>query len=147
MILFVFEGAKREPDLFRAIETLFFQDKQNIVCSFGNNIYELYNELQSFEGDGDIVSILKERYQGQKDSPFTDDAKSSDFSEIYLIFDYDFQNKNISLDVMNSQLEEMLDMFDDALLQIRFCIVDVCWKSQEFCDNGILDVFKLISLA
>ena len=113
MILFVFEGAKREPDLFRAIETLFFQDKQNIVCSFGNNIYELYNELQSFEGDGDIVSILKERYQGQKDYPFTDDAKSSDFSEIYLIFDYDFQNKNISLDVMNSQLEEMLDMFDD----------------------------------
>lgn len=113
MILFVFEGAKREPDLFRAIETLFFQDKQNIVCSFGNNIYELYNELQSFEGDGDIVSILKERYQGQKDSPFTDDAKSSDFSEIYLIFDYDFQNKNISLDVMNSQLEEMLDMFND----------------------------------
>ena len=113
MILFVFEGAKREPDLFRAIETLFFQDKQNIVCSFGNNIYELYNELQSFEGDGDIVSILKERYQGQKDSPFTGDAKSSDFSEIYLIFDYDFQNKNISLDVMNSQLEEMLDMFND----------------------------------
>ena len=113
MILFVFEGAKREPDLFRAIETLFFQDKQNIVCSFGNNIYELYNELQSFEGDGDIVSILKERYQGQKDSPFTDDAKSSDFSEIYLIFDYDFQNKNISLDVMNSQLEEMLDKFND----------------------------------
>lgn len=113
MILFVFEGAKREPDLFRAIETLFFQDKQNFVCSFGNNIYELYNELQSFEGDGDIVSILKERYQGQKDSPFTDDAKSSDFSEIYLIFDYDFQNKNLPLEVMNSQIEEMLDLFDD----------------------------------
>lgn len=31
MILFVFEGAKRELDLFRAIETLFFQDKQSIV--------------------------------------------------------------------------------------------------------------------
>lgn len=113
MILFVFEGAKREPDLFRAIETLFFQDKQNIVCSFGNNIYELYNELQSFEGDGDIVSILKERYQGQADSPFTGDAKSSDFSEIYLIFDYDFQNKNLPLEVMNSQIEEMLNLFND----------------------------------
>lgn len=113
MILFVFEGAKREPDLFRAIETLFFQDKQNIVCSFGNNIYELYNELQSFEGDGDIVSILKERYQGQKDSPFTGDAKSSDFSEIFLIFDYDFQNKNLLLEVMNSQIEEMLNLFND----------------------------------
>lgn len=30
MILFVFEGAKREPDLFRAIETLFFQDKETV---------------------------------------------------------------------------------------------------------------------
>lgn len=113
MILFVFEGAKREPDLFRAIETLFFQDKQNIVCSFGNNIYELYNELNSFEGDGDIVSILKERYQGLADSPFKDDIKSSDFSEIYLIFDYDFQNKNIPLEAMNSQIEEMLALFND----------------------------------
>lgn len=113
MILFVFEGAKREPDMFRAIETLFFQDKQNIVCSFGNNIYELYNELQSFEGDGDVVSILKERYQGQKDSPFTGDAKSSDFSEIFLIFDYDFQNKNLPLEVMNRQIEEMLNLFND----------------------------------
>lgn len=49
MILFVFEGAKREPELFRTIEILFFKDKQNIVCSFGNNIYELYNELKSFK--------------------------------------------------------------------------------------------------
>ena len=113
MILFVFEGAKREPDLFRAIETLFFKDKQNIVCSFGNNIYELYNELQSFEGDGDIVSILKERFQQHDDSPFKDDIKSSDFSEIYLIFDYDFQNKNLTLEDMNSQIEEMLDLFND----------------------------------
>lgn len=113
MILFVFEGAKREPDLFRAIETLFFQDKQSIVCSFGNNIYELYNELQSYEGDGDIVSILKERYKGQADSPFKDDVNSSDFSEIYLIFDYDFQNKNLPLEDMNSQIEEMLALFND----------------------------------
>lgn len=113
MILFVFEGAKREPDLFRAIETLFFQDKQSIVCSFGNNIYELYNKLQSYEGDGDIVSILKERYQGQADSPFKDYLRSSDFSEIYLIFDYDFQNKNLPLEDMNSQIEEMLALFND----------------------------------
>lgn len=80
---------------------------------FGNNIYELYNELQSFEGDGDIVSILKERFQQHDDSPFKDDIKSSDFSEIYLIFDYDFQNKNLTLEDMNSQIEEMLDLFND----------------------------------
>lgn len=45
MILFVFEGEKREPELFRAIEKLFFKDSQHIVCSFGNNIYELYQRF------------------------------------------------------------------------------------------------------
>jgi len=139
MILFVFEGAKREPDLFRAIETLFFQDKQSIVCSFGNNIYELYNELQSYEGDGDIVSILKERYQGQSDSPFKDDVKSSDFSEIYLIFDYDFQNKNIPLKVMNSQIEEMLALFNDETengrLYINYPMVEAIRYTKNLPDS------------
>lgn len=45
MILFVFEGEKREPELFRAIEKLFFKGSQHIVCSFGNNIYELYQRF------------------------------------------------------------------------------------------------------
>lgn len=142
MILFVFEGAKREPDLFRAIETLFFQDKQSIVCSFGNNIYELYNELQSYEGDGDIVSILKERYQGQADSPFKDDLRSSDFSEIYLIFDYDFQNKNLPLEDMNSQIEEMLDLFDDETdngrLYINYPMVEAIRYTKTLPDSEYL---------
>lgn len=142
MILFVFEGAKREPDLFRAIETLFFKDKQNIVCSFGNNIYELYNELQSFEGDGDIVSILKERFQQHDDSPFKDDIKSSDFSEIYLIFDYDFQNKNLTLEDMNSQNEEMLDLFNDETdngrLYINYPMVEAIRYTKTLPDSDYL---------
>lgn len=142
MILFVFEGAKREPDLFRAIETLFFQDKQSIVCSFGNNIYELYNELQSYEGDGDIVSILKERYQGQADSPFKDDLRSSDFSEIYLIFDYDFQNKNLPLEDMNSQIEEMLALFNDETdngrLYINYPMVEAIRYTKTLPDSELV---------
>ena len=113
MILFVFEGEKREPELFRAIEKLFFKDSQHIVCSFGNNIYELYLRLRNLDNSGDIVSVLRERYEGRQDSPFSEEARSSDFSEIYLIFDYDFHNRNISLKEMNSQISEMLDMFDN----------------------------------
>lgn len=113
MILFVFEGEKREPELFRAIEKLFFKDSQHIVCSFGNNIYELYQRLKDLDYSGDVVSVLRERYDGLPDSPFSEEAKSSDFSEIYLIFDYDFHNKNIPLEEMNSQISEMLDMFDN----------------------------------
>lgn len=43
MILFVFEGERREPIIFTTINFLYFQHKeQSIVCSFGNNIYKLY---------------------------------------------------------------------------------------------------------
>ena len=45
MILFVFEGNEREPRLYRTLERLYFpRENDNIICSFGNNIYELYNE-------------------------------------------------------------------------------------------------------
>ena len=60
MILFVFEGEEREPRIFKTIKRLFFGEGEIIVCSFGNNIYELYRQMQEFEGDGDIVSVLRE---------------------------------------------------------------------------------------
>ena len=43
MILFVFEGRKTEPSLFKTLEYLYFKnpDEQKICC-FGYNIYELY---------------------------------------------------------------------------------------------------------
>ena len=113
MILFVFEGKRREPDIFRTLEYLFFPKGQTLVCSFGNNIYELYRQLKALDDGGDIVSILREKYRDNPESPFGPDTKSSDFSEIFLFFDYDFQNSNLSLEQMNQQITEMLDLFND----------------------------------
>lgn len=109
MILCVFEGAEREPRLFRTLKYLFFGESEVIVCSFGNNIYELYRQLQELGGDGDIVAILRENNA----DGLLEDVLLSDFSEIYLFFDYDFQNTNLSLDEMNERLKEMLDLFND----------------------------------
>ena len=93
MILFVFEGKEREPRLFDTIQRLFFpKENTTIVCSFGNNIYELYRELSALDGAGDLVSLLQKRYEGALDNPFSDVGNASDFSEIYLFFDYDFHN-------------------------------------------------------
>ena len=139
MILFVFEGNKREPELFRAIEKLFFKDSQHIVCSFGNNIYELHQRLKDLDDSGDIVSLLRERYNGRPDSPFSEESKSSDFSEIYLIFDYDFHNRNISLDEMNSRISEMLDMFDNETengkLYINYPMVEAIRYTKHLPDS------------
>ena len=51
MILFVFEGARREPMLFESIKYLFFEkETDTIVYSFGNNIYNLYTLLSRKSG-------------------------------------------------------------------------------------------------
>jgi hypothetical protein len=42
MILFVLEGNHREPFLYNAIQRLYFpKDNETILCSFGNNIYNM----------------------------------------------------------------------------------------------------------
>lgn len=114
MILFVFEGVKREPDLFRTIQRLYFSNREEqIVCSYNNNIYQLYKDLQEYDGDGDIVSLLMEKFASQKDNPLKDIDRSADISEIYLFFDYDFHNRNLSLEEINRQVKEMLETFDN----------------------------------
>jgi len=114
MILFVFEGKKREPDLFRTIQRLYFSEKrEQLVCSYNNNIYQLYKDLQEYGGDGDVVSLLMEKFDGEKDNPLRSINASSDISEVYLFFDYDFHNKNLPLDEINRQVCEMLSMFDN----------------------------------
>ena len=48
MILFVFEGEDREPYLYKTLEKLYLpKDNDNIICSFGNNIYDLYSEMEA----------------------------------------------------------------------------------------------------
>ena len=108
MILFVFEGDEREPRLYRTLERLYFPKKNdNIICSFGNNIYDLYNELQEYDGDGDIVALMRERLADRGDATL-DGIRNSDISEIFLFFDYDFQNSQLSLEEINRRVEEML---------------------------------------
>ena len=88
MILFIFEGDDREPRLYKTLERLYFPKKNdNIICSFGNNIYDLYNEMTEYEGDGDIVSVMRERLADRGDKTL-DTIRSSEISEIFLFFDY-----------------------------------------------------------
>ena len=138
MILFVFEGKRREPDIFRTLEYLFFPKGQTIVCSFENNIYELYRQLKALDDGGDIVSILREKYRDNPESPFGPDTKSSDFSEIFLLFDYDFQNSNLSLEQMNQQISKMLDFFNDetdnGMLYINYPMLEAIRYTKKLPD-------------
>ena len=90
MILFVFEGENREPTLFKTLEYLYFsKNKQIRICSYKNNIYDLYKRMNETDEPEDIVSILKNKLVADKDNPLKEIRRRSDFSQIYLFFDYD----------------------------------------------------------
>lgn len=108
MILFVFEGERREPMLFKSIEHLFFsKPNENIICSFGNNIYELYRQMRLLGEGADIVGLMKET--GNLNVP----EDISDFSNVFLFFDLDIHNQNQSIEESKRQLREMLNYFDN----------------------------------
>lgn len=140
MILFVFEGDEREPRLYRTLERLYFPKvNDNIICSFGNNIYDLYNELKEYEDGGDIVSVMRERLAARGDSTLNG-IRSSDISEIFLFFDYDFQNSHLSLEEINQRVEEMLALFADETengkLYINYPMIESIRYTKELPDNG-----------
>lgn len=135
MILFVFEGYEREPRLYRTLERLYFpRDNDNIVCSFGNNIYELYSELLEYGGAGDMVSIMREHLAKRGDSTL-DGIRSSEISEVFLFFDYDFHNSQLSLEEINQRVESMLALFADETengkLYINYPMVEsICYTKE-----------------
>ena len=139
MILFVFEGDEREPRLYRTLERPYFpKGNDNIVCSFGNNIYDLYNELLKYSDSGDIVSIMRERLADRGDSTL-ESIRSSDISQIFLFFDYDFQNSQFSLEDINRRVAEMLSLFDDETdngkLYINYSMIESICYTKELPDE------------
>ena len=145
MILFVFEGEEREPELFKTLERLYFpRENDNIVCSFGNNIYALYKEMLALDGDGDIVSVMKEKLSERGDKAL-EGKRSSDFSEIYLFFDYDFQNSQLSIEEINRRVGEMLEMFDEETdsgkLYINYPMIESIRYVKELPDERYIEYY------
>lgn len=118
MILFVFEGKKREPDIFEPIKQLFFTEQYNtgnVICAFENNIYHLYQSMVETHFEEDIVSILLNKYKNKPENPLKDYKRNSDFAEIFLFFDYEphHQKDKLTIDCLNSQLDKLLSFFTD----------------------------------
>ena len=61
----------------------------------------------------DIVTVIKKKLESRNENPISDELSITDFSEVYLFFDYDFQNKNLEQKELNAQLNEMLEFFSD----------------------------------
>ena len=143
MILFVFEGEDREPYLYKSLEKMYLpKDNDNIICSFGNNIYDLYSEMKALEDGGDLVSILREHLANRGDTTL-DGIKTSDISETYLFFDYDFQNTQLTLEEINLRVQSMLELFtdetDNGKLYINYPMIESIRYTKELPDDDYVN--------
>lgn len=112
-ILFIFEGKKTEPNIFKNLKKFFLHKKeqnisQDIIIKYGTVIYHLYKDFfidDILDEDLDLVTILKPT-NSKKDI-----VKTNQVSEIYLFFDYDGHAGN----ACDKKLLEMLKLFDNEL--------------------------------
>lgn len=143
MILFVFEG-KDDKTYFESIKRLFFPAKSDtFVCTYNSNIYSLYTKLKAHDAlkemmEVDTVSVLKEILLEKGDETLKD-IREDEVSEIYLFFDYDFQENSRTLEENNSRLSELLEYFTDETgkgkLYINYPMVESLRYTKELPDN------------
>ncbi len=143
MILFIFEG-KDDKTYFESIKRLFFPEKSEaFVCTYNSNIYSLYTKLKNHDAlngklEVDTVSVFKEILTEKGDNTLKD-IREDEVSEIYLFFDYDFQEKSRTLEENNKRLSEMLDYFTDETnngkLYINYPMVESLRYTKELPDN------------
>ena len=143
MILFVFEG-KDDKTYFESIKRLFFPAKSDtFVCTYNSNIYSLYTKLKAHDAlkemlEVDTVSVLKEILLEKGDKTL-EDIREDEVSEIYLFFDYDFQENSRTLEENNSRLSELLEYFTDETgrgkLYINYPMVESLRYTKELPDN------------
>lgn len=142
MILFVFEG-KDDKIYFESIKRLFFPEKSDtFVCTYNSNIYSLYTKLKEHDVlrgmlEVNTVSVFKEILSERGDETLKD-IREDEVSEIYLFFDYDFQESSRTLEENNRRLSEMLEYFADETesgkLYINYPMVESLRYTKELPD-------------
>lgn len=146
MILFIFEGKKCEPRLFETLRQLFFQkETEPFVCTYNSNIYSLYSKLKSYDvfdnigASGNTVTILNEILEERGDNTL-ENIIEADVSEIFLFFDYDFQESRLTLEANNQHLKEMLEYFNEETkngkLYINYPMVESIRYVKQLPDNN-----------
>ncbi|WP_252178276.1 hypothetical protein [Endozoicomonas sp. 4G] len=107
-ILCIFEGEKRESQYFKTLKSIYLDEKNILVCSFGNDIFELYKELKDDE-DLDIVEILRESKDVSRNKDILNNYTRDDFNQVFLFFDFECQDTGFTVDSFLS----ILDIFNE----------------------------------
>lgn len=146
MILLVFEGKKREPKLFTAIEQLGLFKPGSIICSFCSDIQSLCKRVKELEdgaeGTVDMVQLLQRARKDDSNDPIHS-VTSDRISEIYLFFDSDLHNSRYPLNEQRERLDGLLSLLGDELeygkLYISYPMIEAVRYTRELPDTEFGD--------
>ena len=110
---FIVEGEAREPLIIENISRVFFTHAnfKIITLPAGQNIYMLWKKLKEDDFETDIIEVLREEHEVLKEQ--LEGISRDSFSEIYLFFDYDGHQNNLSREDDYDVLDQMLSSFDN----------------------------------
>lgn len=134
-ILCIFEGEVREHKYFRSVESNFFENKNILKCSYGNDIFELYKDIEK-DSDLDIVELIRESDNIPKNKELLSGLERDDINQVYLFFDMECHDDNYS----SINLLKMIDFFceetDNGKLFISYPMIESIRDILEY-DNFI----------
>ena len=132
-ILLIVEGAKTEPKLFDKLSSVKWNEKAEIsIIDIKTNIYALYNKMIKYDkdffiGSTSTVDVLKEILISEGRSNDLEKLNGS-FSDIYLFFDFEYQDRIISDDKKQEFLADMQNYFsnetENGLLLINYPMIE-----------------------
>ena len=145
--VFIVEGESREPRFVREMIQSFFQGKYQtkvVTLAAAQNIYMLYQKLKEDDFETDIIEVLREQNEEIKNQ--LEGIAVQDISEIYMFFDWDFQEDNLrgAHDKLTTLeiLEEMLEFYDNETengkLYLSYPMVEAVYDYQD----GLCEAFS-----
>lgn len=136
-VLFVVEGKKDEPRLLKGMYRVLMGTKTENMFVYGTTIHHLLRKMSSdgtWDDDLDLVSVLKED-ASEEDSKMLD----QDFSDVYLVFDMDPQDRIYNEGLLSEAIRFFDDSTENGKLYLNYPMMQSYKHLKEPYDEDFLD--------
>lgn len=123
-VLFIVEGGNAEVKFLENVLKKSIGELDYEYYSFGTSIYPLYLKLAESDFNKDILLTLKETESNISKKEKLVQLLKIDFTDIYLIFDFDPHNSNFSYDKIIQMESYFNDSTDNGKLYINYPMLE-----------------------
>lgn len=146
-IALIVEGEKREVKYFDNLKKIFFPSKdiKLLTLSAGENIYVLWKQMNKDDFETDIIEVL--RKYSPAASLQLNGFRRTDFQEVYLFFDYEAQQSNLSKydkpadEIIHNMLKQFDNETENGKLYISYPMCEALRDIQKENCRAFTDCF------